>query len=93
MKEKVVNVKKREIINYNNEEGRAQYENLSDEIAEEIKAVVSNNTISIDEVRVGINEIEERMQKKCFGTIWVGPKKKKVIKKRTQKTTDELFKD
>ena len=72
MKEKVVKVKKREIINYNNEEGWALYANLSDEIAEEIKAVVSNNAISIDEVRVGISEIEERMQKKCFG-----PKKKK----------------
>ena len=72
MKEKVVKVKKREIFNYNNEEGWALYANLSDEIAEEIKAVVSNNAISIDEVRVGISEIEERMQKKCFS-----PKKKK----------------
>ena len=34
---------------------------------------------------------DEKVQRKCFGTIWVGPKKQKKAKKRSPKTTNELF--
>ena len=86
-------MKKREIINFRNEEGWKKYEEESDAIADVIKQIALNKSQSIDEVREQIRAEDEKTQKKCFGTVWVGPKKQKKPKKRSSKETKELFKD
>jgi hypothetical protein len=54
-----------------------------DEIADEIKKIALNGDLTIDEVREQIRATDEMIQRKCFGTKWVGPKKQKRAKKKT----------
>ena len=76
---------KREIINYRNEEGWKNYKEHSDEIADAIKKIALNEDLTIDEVREQIRAEDEMAQRKCFGTIWVGPKKQKGQKRGPKK--------
>ena len=48
-----------------------------EEIAEAIKEIARDEDLTIDEIRELIRVEDERAQRKCFGTIWVGPKNKK----------------
>ena len=89
----VTKTKKREIINLNNEEGWKQYAEHTDEIADAISEIVRNDNLTIDEVRELINAEDQKAQKKCFGTIWIGPKKQKKGTKRSSKDLKELFKE
>jgi hypothetical protein len=82
-----------EIIDYNNEEGWLTYKDHSDEIANEIKKIALNRELNIDEVREKIRATDEMIQRKCFGTKWVGPKKQKRAKKRPLNETKELFQE
>ena len=82
---------KREIIDYKNEEGWKNYKEHSEEIADEIKKIALNGDLTIDEVREQIRATDKMVQRKCFGTKWVGPKKQKRAKKRPLKETKELF--
>ena len=84
---------KREIIDYKNEEGWKNYKEHSEEIADEIKKIALNGDLTIDEVREQIRATDEMVQRKCFGTKWVGPKKQKRAKKRPLKETKELFQE
>ena len=67
-----------------------KYKEESDTSAEVIKRIALDETLSIDEVREQIRAEDEKTQKKCFGTVWVGPKKQKKQKKRSSKETKEL---
>ena len=89
----VTKTKKREIINFKNEEGWKQYAEHTDEIAEATSKIVRNDNLTIDEVRELISAEDEKAQKKCFGTIWIGPKKPKRGNKRSSKDLKELFKE
>ena len=44
-------------------------------------------------MREQIRAEDEKAQRKCFGTIWIGPKKQKWAKNRSPKATNELFKE
>jgi hypothetical protein len=48
-----------------------------------IKKTALNGELNIDEVREKIRATDEMIQRKFFGTKWVGPKKKKGLKKDT----------
>ena len=86
-------IKKKEIINFKNEDGWAKYKEESDTSAEVIKRIALDETLSIDEVREQIRAEDEKTQKRCFGTIWVGPKKQKKPKKKPSREINELFKE
>ena len=77
----------------NNDEGWKQYAEHTDEIADAISEIVRNDNLTIDEVRELINAEDLKAQKKCFGTIWIGPKKQKKGTKRSSKDLKELFKE
>ena len=72
---------KREIIDYNNEEGWLTYKNHSDEIADVIKKIALNRELNIDEVREKIRATDEMIQKRALGPNGLDQRNKKGLKK------------
>ena len=73
--------KKEERINFRNAEGWNTYAEVSDKYAEEIINVINSNE-DLDLIESRIKAIDEKIQKESFGTVWIGPSKKKKVKKR-----------
>ena len=65
---------KREIIDYRNEDWWTNYKGNLEEIAEAKKEIALHEDLTIDKVREVKRVEDEKAQRKCFGTIWVGPK-------------------
>ena len=73
--------KKEERINFRNAEGWNTYAEVSDKYAEEIINVINSNE-DLDLIERRIKAIDGKIQKESFGTVWIGPSKKKKVKKR-----------
>ena len=89
----VTKTKKKEIINYRNEEGWEKYAEYTDKSADTISNIVNNKDLTIDEVREGIMTKDLETQKSCFGTVWVGPGKKKRRRNKSSKDLKDRFKE
>ena len=74
--------KKEERINFRNVEGWNIYAEVSDKFAEEMVIVIQSNE-DLDVIENKIQAIDLKIQKESFGTIWIGPPKKKKAKKRS----------
>ena len=65
----------------------------TDNVANEIAKIANNRELTIDEVRERICLIDEKLQRECFGTIWIKPKRTSGTKPKPKKEADELFKE
>ena len=65
-----------EIINFKNTEGWETYKTATDNAANEIAEIANDRELTIDKVRERICLIDEKLQRECFGTIWIKPKRK-----------------
>ena len=74
--------KKEERINFRNVEGWNIYAEVSDKFAEEMVNVIQSNE-DLDVIEKQIQAIDLKIQKESFGTIWIGPPKKKKGKTRS----------
>ena len=74
--------KKEERINFRNVEGWNIYAEVSDKFAEEMVNVIQSNE-DLDVIEKKIQAIDLKIQKESFGTIWIGPPKKKKGKTRS----------
>ena len=83
----------KEIINFRNKDGWKLYKAESDRVADTITQIAKDKNLTIDEVRDKICSIDEKIQKECFGTIWIKPKRKTKHKPKPKKEVEELFKE
>ena len=83
----------KEIINFKNSEGWGTYKTATDNAANEIAEIANNGELTIDEVRERIHVIDEKLQRECFGTIWIKPKRTSGTNPKPKKEADELFKE
>ena len=65
----------------------------TEKIADTITQIAQKVKMTIDEVRDAICNIDEKIQKECFGTIWIKPKRKTEHKPKPKKEVEELFKE
>ena len=72
--------KKEERINFRNIEGWNIYAEMSDKFAEEMVNVIKSNE-DLDVIEYKIQAIDLKIQKDSFGTVWIGPRKRKSQKK------------
>ena len=85
---KKVNNKKIPFINFNNKEGWAKYEEVSNRYAEKMMDKIK----SADDIRrldIDLDWIDKMIQVEAFGLIWVGPNKKAKVKKKDSKDLKE----
>ena len=59
----------KEIIDYKNVEGWSKYRDHTDEIANRIKIISSDENLNINKIRELIRIEDDKVQRKCFGTI------------------------
>ena len=83
----------KEVINYKNTEGWEQYKIATGNAADRIAEIANDRELTIDEVRERISVLDEKLQRECFGTIWIKPNKKSGTKPKPKKEADELFKE
>ena len=83
----------KEIINYKNAEGWEKYKIATDNAANGIAEIANDGELTIDEVRERIRIIDKKLQRECFGTIWIKPNRKSGTKPKPKKEADELFKE
>ena len=83
----------KEIINFRNNEGWELYKTASDRVADTITEITKDKSLTIDEVREKICNIDKKIQKECFGTIWIKPKRNSKHKPKPKKEMEELFKE
>ena len=83
----------KEIINLKNTEGWETYKTATDNAADKIAEIANNRDLTIDEIRDRICSIDEKLQRECFGTIWIKPKRTSGKKPKPKKEADELFKE
>ena len=82
----------KEIINFRNKEGWKLYKAETDKVADTITQIAQDENLNIDEVRDKICN-DEKIQKECFGTIWIKTKRKTKHKTKPKKEVEELFKE
>ena len=68
--------KKEERINFRNAEGWNTYAEISDKYAKELINVINSNE-DLEIIETKIKAIDEKIQKESFGTVWIGPSKRK----------------
>ena len=56
-------------------EGWSKYKDQTVEIAKKIKDIALDENLNINKIRELIRKKDDQAQRKCFGTIWVKPKK------------------
>ena len=83
----------KEIINFKNSEGWETYKTATDNAANEIAEIANNGELTIDEVRERTRVVDEKLQRECFGTIWIKSKITSGTKPKPKKEADELFKE
>ena len=75
----------KEIINYKNAGGWEKYKIATDNAANRVAEIANDGELTIDEVRERISVIDEKLQRECFGTIWIKPNKKSGTKPKPKK--------
>ena len=68
-----------------------KYKVETDKVADTITLIAKDDNLNIDEVRDAICKIDEKIQKQCFGTIWIKPKRRTKHKPKPKKEVEELF--
>ena len=79
----------KEIINYRNKEGWQNFKVETDKVADTITLIAKDDILNIDEVRDAICRIDEKIQKECFGTNWIKPKRRTKHKPKPKKEVEE----
>ena len=83
-----VKKQKIEMINYGNSEGWLKYVDISNKYAAEIEALLDSYD-DMETIELKLQDIDKKIQKESFGTIWRGPVKKKKVRKRSKKEIKE----